>query len=105
MLPQWCEVDGCPAAICGSQHVKIIIQDGDEVIVNAEQAARINAGGDTATYRWTLAHLLEVIGEPERTPAKQWTDDEWLRVLHEFAPESNPEIAEQAVARWRKEPG
>lgn len=61
----WCDVDKCPAAICGSQHVTIIIQDGDQVIVNAEQAARINASGDTATYRWTLGHLMDVIKEPQ----------------------------------------
>lgn len=60
----WCDVDKCPVAICGSQHVAIVIQNGDEVIVNAEQAARINAHGDTATYRWTLGDLMDVIKEP-----------------------------------------
>ena len=61
----WCEVDKCPVAICGSKHVTIVIQNGDEVTVNAEQAARINANGDTATYRWTLSELLDIIREPE----------------------------------------
>jgi hypothetical protein len=58
----WCDVDGCPAAVCGSRHVVIVIADRQEVIVTAEQAARIDACGDTATYAWSLARLFEVIG-------------------------------------------
>lgn len=61
MTQEWCEVDRCPVAICGSKHVKIVIQNGDEVIITSEQAAKIAAGGDTATYRWTLADLMAVI--------------------------------------------
>lgn len=61
MVPDWCEIDKCPASICGSKHVVIVIQDGDEVTVSAEQAAMIEANGDTATYKWTLAKLLSVI--------------------------------------------
>jgi hypothetical protein len=58
----WCDADGCPAAVCGGRHVVIVIADRQEVIVTAEQAARIDACGDTATYAWSLARLLEVIG-------------------------------------------
>ena len=59
--PIWCDVDDCPVAICGSKHVVIVIHDGDEVVVNAEQAELINRNGDTATYRWSLADLLKII--------------------------------------------
>lgn len=59
----WCWVDAAPATICGGPHVKIVIQDREEVIVTARQADRINASGDTATYRWTRGHLMDVIKE------------------------------------------
>ena len=61
----WCAVDKCPVTVCGSKHVTIVIQNGDEVVVNAEQAAMINANGDTATYRWTLADLMAIIAPGE----------------------------------------
>lgn len=42
---------------------------------------------------------------PEFIPASDWTDDEWLRVLNMFAPESHPSVAEAQVAVWRMEAG
>lgn len=79
----WCEVDKCPVSVCGSKHVVIVIQDGDRVTVNAGEAARINAGGDTATYRWTLQHLQDVIREPQSNPSNwiQTKDGLWWQLL------------------------
>lgn len=34
---------------------------------------------------------------------KEWTDDEWLRVLREFLPGTKVTVAEEAVGRWREE--
>ena len=113
----WCEVDDCPVAICGSKHVKIVIQDGDEVIINAEQADRINAGGDTATYRWSYAHLMEVINPPEEPkiiriatengfleilPPRPWRPEEWPWPTEEEMREAS---ARYLRKRYGGEPG
>ena len=36
-------------------------------------------------------------------PSAEWTDDEWLRIMKEFPPDTEVEIGEEAVARWRHE--
>jgi hypothetical protein len=43
--------------------------------------------------------------EPGSVPVSEWTDDEWIRAMREFSPESDTAEAERSVARWRKEKG
>jgi len=39
----------------------------------------------------------------DRVDSRDWTDDEWIRVLREFSPATDFALAEAAVARWRAE--
>jgi hypothetical protein len=41
----------------------------------------------------------------EFIPSSDWTDDEWLRVIREFPPDTHPSVAEAQVAVWRMEAG
>lgn len=67
--------------------------------------------GRMGTSRMSIGPGYEWYREMEeeyRTPgpyikADEWTDDEWIRVIAEFPPETDPVVAEQAVAQWRKE--
>jgi hypothetical protein len=36
-------------------------------------------------------------------PYTEWTDDEWIRAMREFVPDTAPDVVEAAVARWRQE--
>jgi len=39
---------------------------------------------------------------PDSISAREWTDNEWLRVMKELSPYEDKKVAEQAVAKWRK---
>jgi hypothetical protein len=43
--------------------IKIIIQDRDEVLITREQADKLEANGDMATYRMTFEQLMAIIDE------------------------------------------
>jgi hypothetical protein len=34
-------------------------------------------------------------------PVSEWTDDEWLRILQEFPPDTHSIEVAEAVYRWR----
>jgi hypothetical protein len=36
-------------------------------------------------------------------PLREWTDDEWIRAMREFKPDTPGDVVEAAVARWRQE--
>jgi hypothetical protein len=41
-------------------------------------------------------------GPPDFVPVKEWTDDEWLRALREFPPDTDYREVENKVAEWRR---
>lgn len=61
-------------------------------------ASVLNDHENRVTRRVLTENGLRVV------PSDEWTDDEWIRVLREFQPESLDLDAEIAVARWRQEP-
>lgn len=36
-------------------------------------------------------------------PAGEWTDDEWIRAMREFKPDTPADEVSNAIARWRRE--
>jgi hypothetical protein len=38
-------------------------------------------------------------------PYEDFTDDEWIRAMREFEPDTPSDVVESAVARWRQEEG
>ena len=61
-------------------------------------------GSDLATYLFQsdVAAVFRITG-PTMPPASDWTDEEWLRAIAEFPPDTHPRIAAETVRRWREE--
>lgn len=64
----YCSAFGCTPqcpCICHKEDrlIKIVIRDRDEVLITREQADRLEANGDMATYRMSREQLMVIIDE------------------------------------------